>query len=897
MEFGLLGGVRAEVGGVDLDIGHTRQRGVLAALLLDEGRPVPVDRLVDRLWGERPPLRARDTVYGYVSKLRAAGIPIRRGPGGYALDADRVDLREFRDLVAGARGAPDAEAARRYDRALALWRGDPFDGLDSPWFAEVRASLQAERTAVELDRNDVALRLGGHTALLPALHAAAAAHPLDERVAGQLMLALHRAGRSSEALRHYDELRHRLADELGADPDPRLRDLHLRILDGNGNGNGNGNGDRDRDRVETAGARRVVPRQLPAPQPWFTGREKEIADLTEPSGTVVITAIGGVGGIGKTALALHWAHRHADDFPDGQLYANLRGFDPAAEPMAPQTVLRGFLGALGVDDPPADLDAQSALYRSLLSQRRVLVVLDDARDTAQVTPLLPGAGRCTVLITSRRQLLGVVTAHGARSVALDVLDEHDARVFLTSRLGAERVHAEAEAVGQLIRLCGGLPLALSIVAARAVTQPDLPLSGLVEELAEHRLDALDDLSSDLRTVFACSSRVLSPGAVELFGLLGLVSAPDVGLRAAGELTGRADTRRLLRELEAAHLVQQHRAGRYRMHDLVRLYAAEVAPAGADDALDRFTGYFAATAHAGDRLLEPHRPRIPAPAGRAARLDDVTAALEWFDVEYESVLHAQRLAAARGRHDVAWHFAWGLTNYHLRRGHAAEDIEVWRIALAAADALDDRFKRVTAHKFLGLALTDVGRFDDGDHHLRRMLELVEGGYDRAAAHRAMAWAMERRGDVAGALEHARAQLALFRELDLPIRVAEALNDVGYRLARLGHHDRAEEHCLEALALNRELGHVEGLAATSDSLGYIAHQHGRDADAVEHYRHALELYRQLDNSYEEASVLRHFGDVLAAAGRAEEAREAWQRALTLFRAQGRVEDEDGVLTLLG
>ncbi|GAA1283891.1 AfsR/SARP family transcriptional regulator [Saccharothrix xinjiangensis] len=891
MEFGLLGDVRAEVGGVDLDIGHTRQRGVLAALLLDEGRPVPVDRLVDRLWGERPPLRARETVYGYVSKLRAAGIPIRRGAGGYALDADRVDLREFRDLVAGARGAPDAEAAERYGRALARWRGDPLDGLDSPWFAEVRASLLAERTAAELDRNDVALRLGGHTALLPSLHAAAAAHPLDERVAGQLMLALHRAGRSSEALRHYDELRHRLADELGADPDPRLRDLHLRILDGDGDSTGVGVG------VGTAGARRAVPRQLPAPQPWFTGREKEIADLTEPSGTVVITAIGGVGGIGKTALALHWAHRHADDFPDGQLYANLRGFDPGAEPMAPQTALRGFLGALGVDDPPADLDAQAALYRSLLSDRRVLVVLDNARDTAQVTPLLPGAGRCTVLITSRQQLLGVVTAHGARSVALDVLDERDAHVFLTSRLGAERVHAEAEAVGQLIRLCGGLPLALSIVAARAVTQPDLPLAGLVEELAEHRLDALDDLSSDLRTVFACSSRVLSPGAVELFGLLGLVSAPDVGLRAAVELTGRADTRRLLRELETAHLVQQHRAGRYRMHDLVRLYAAEVAPTDADAALDRFTGYCAATAHAGDRLLEPHRPRIPAPAGEAARLDDVTAALEWFDAEYESVLHAQRLAAARGRHDVAWHFAWVLTNYHLRRGRAAEDIEVWRIALAAADALDDRVKRVNAHRFLGLALTDVGRFDDGDLHLRRMLELVEDGYDRAAAHRAMAWAMERRGDVAGALEHALAQLALFRELDLPIRVAESLNDVGYRLAKLGDHERAERHCLEALALNRELGHVEGLAATSDSLGYIAHQQGRDADAVERYRHALELYRQLDNSYEEASVLRHFGDVLAAVGRAEEAREAWQRALTLFRAQGRVEDAAEALALLG
>ncbi|WP_033433322.1 AfsR/SARP family transcriptional regulator [Saccharothrix syringae] len=887
MDFGLLGGVRAEAGGTDLDIGHTRQRGVLAVLLLEEGRPVPVDRLVDRIWGDRPPLRARETVYGYVSRLRAAGIDIRRGPGGYALDAERVDLDEFRDLVARARVAPDDEAARCYDRALALWRGEALDGLDSPYFAQVRASLAAERAAVELDRNDVAIRLGGHAALLPALRAAAEADPLDERVAGQLMLALHRDGRSSEALRHYEALRLRLADQLGADPNPRLRELHLRIL--------------DPDAPVEVEPPRAVPRQLPAPQPWFTGRDKEVAALAAPSpalaSTVVITAIGGVGGIGKTALALHWAHRHADRFPDGQLYVNLRGFDPRAEPVTPHAALRGFLEALGVADPPADLDARAALYRSLLADREVLVVLDNARDTDQVTPLLPGGARCTVLITSRSRLINLITTHGARSVALDVLDDDDAAALLGARIGAERVHAEREVVERLVRLCGGLPLALNIVAARAVTQPDLPLAALADELEEHRLDALDDLSADLRTVFAGSLRVLSPPAAELFGLLGLVLSPDVSLRAAGHLSGRADTRRLLRELEAAHLVQQHRVGRYRMHDLVRLYAAEVAPADADAALERFIGYFAATAHRGDRLIEPHRPLIPDPVGDPAPLADAAAAMAWFDAEHESLLAAQLLAAARGRHAVAWHLAWSSVNYHLHRGRAAEDLAAWRIALDAADALGDRFGQAAAHKFLGMAFTDVGRHDEADHHLRRMLELVDGDYDRAAAHRAMAWAMERRGDVAGALEHARAQLALFRELALPVRVAEALNDVGYRLARLGEYDSAEEHCREALALNEELGHTDGAAATSDSLGYIAHHRGRDAEAVEHYRRALELYRELDNSYEEASVLRHFGDVLAAVGRAGEAREAWQRALTLFRAQGRVEDAAEALALLG
>ncbi|MEU4449376.1 BTAD domain-containing putative transcriptional regulator [Actinosynnema sp. NPDC050801] len=881
MYFELLGGVRARVGGADLDIGHTRRRSVLAALLLEAGRPVPAQRLVDRVWGGQPPLRAKETLYGYVSKLRSAGIDIQRRPGGYLLDADRVDLVEFRALVKRARAEPDERAAELYDQALRRWRGEALDGLDSPWFTQVRDALHAERAAVELDRNDVAIRLGDHAALLPALRDATRTDPLDERLAGQLMLALHHSGRSSEALQHYDAVRRTLADELGTDPGKPLQELYLRIL----------GQQEDKPRASA-----TVPRQLPAPQRWFTGREKEIADLAEPSSTVVITAIGGAGGIGKTALALHWAHQHADDFPDGQLYVNLRGFDPVGDPVTPQHALRGFLEALGVDDPPAGLDAQAALYRSLVAGKRVLVVLDNARDTAQVTPLLPGGAHCTVLITSRLQLLGLLTAHGARSVTLDVLDEHESHAFLTSRLGAERVEAEPDVTRELLALCGGLPLALSIIAARAVTQPDLPLSALTEELKDQRLDALDDLSADLRTVFACSLGVLSPEARELFGLLGLTSAPDLGLKAVTALTGRADTRRLLRELEAAHLVQQHRVGRYRMHDLVRLYAAEVAPAHADAHLKAFIGYFAATAHRGDMLIEPHRPPIPAPDGDPAPLADVTAAMDWFDAEYESLLAAQRLAAEHGRHAVAWHLAWALTNYHLRRGHAAEDIVVWGAALDAADALQDRFKQVTAHRFLGMALTDVGRYDEGDHHLRRALELVEDDYGKAAAHRAMAWAMERRGDVAGALEHARAQLERFRALDIPVRIAEALNDVGYRMARLGDYADAEAHCREALALNEELGHVEGEAATSDSLGYIAHHHGRDADAVEHYRHALKLYRQLDNSYEEASVLRHFGDVLAAVGRHDEARDARQRALTLFRAQGRVEDADDVLSLL-
>ncbi|CCH28454.1 BTAD domain-containing putative transcriptional regulator [Actinosynnema sp. NPDC047251] len=874
MEFGLLGPVEAREGGRPVDVGHARQRAVLAALLLEDGRPVSVDRLVDRVWGERPPLRARDTLYGYVSKLRAR-IPIERRPAGYVLATQATDLHEFRELVRQARSAPAAQAAPRYDRALGLWRGEALAGLDSPWFAATRDALRAERKAVELDRNDVVLDLGGHVALLPELLARGQDDPVDERLAAQVITALHRAGRTSEALQHYEHLRRSLAEELGADPGPALRDLHRELL----------------------GPEPAVPRQLPAPQRWFTGREREIRELTDTGSTVVITAIGGAGGIGKTALALHWAHLHVEDFPDGQLYVNLRGFDPAGEPVAPGAALRGFLGALGVQDPPQDLDAQAALYRSLVADKRLLVVLDNARDSAQVAPLLPGGPRCTALITSRRQLLGVITEHGAKSVSLAVLDEPAARALLTSRLG-DRVAAEPDVVRALLELCGGLPLALSIVAARAVTRPDLPLAVLAEELAENRLDALDDLSSSLRTVFACSLRVLSADAVGLFGLLGLTVAAELSLRSVAALAGLpvARTRALARELESAHLVQQHVPGRYRLHDLVRLYAAEVAPAD-DVPLRRFVGYFAATAYAGDRLIEPHRPPVDPPAGEPVALPDVPAAMAWFDGEYESLLAAQRQAVGRRWHDLVWVLAWALTNYHLRRGHAAEDLAVWREALPAAEALADVPKQVAAHKFVGMALVDVGVYPEGLAHLGRALDLVDDDYDRAGAHRAMAWGLERQGDLAGALAHADAQLTLFRTLGIPVRVAEALNDVGYRAAKLGDHARAEACCGEALALNRELGHRDGEAATSDSLGFIAFRHGRADDAVRHYRYALDLYRELDNSYEEASVLRHLGDVHADLGQPDDARACRRAALTLFEAQGRVEDAAEIAHLIG
>ncbi len=373
MEFGLLGAVEVRDRGEVVEIGHVRQRSVLVALLLEEGRPVPVDRLLDRVWGERAPLRARDTLYGYVSKLRKLlGLDIERSPAGYRLTVDpsQVDLFRFRALVRQS----------ALDEALGLWRGQALEGLESPWFDALRESLHAERDAAELDRNDAALADGRHLELVPRLRQAADERPHDERLAAQLMQALHRSGNDAEALRRYETVRRTLADELGADPSKPLQDMHQRILAG-----------------DPASAPRG-PRQLPAPHPWFTGRAEELKALNQ-SGTVVITAIGGTGGIGKTALALQWAHRNLAAFPDGQLYVNLRGFDPSAVPTPPENVLREFLEALGEQTIPSGLDARAARYRSLVAGKRMLVLLDNARSTEQVVPLLPGSA-ATVLVTS-----------------------------------------------------------------------------------------------------------------------------------------------------------------------------------------------------------------------------------------------------------------------------------------------------------------------------------------------------------------------------------------------------------------------------------------------------------------------------------------------------------------
>ncbi|QRP46889.1 BTAD domain-containing putative transcriptional regulator [Amycolatopsis sp. FDAARGOS 1241] len=890
VRFGLLGPVEAHLGGEPLDLGHARQRWVFAALLADANRPVPTERLVERVWAGEQPYRAHRLLASYLSRLRrtlaaADSVEIKHGPGGYVVtvEPEAVDVVRFRSVLARAR---EQRRPDLFDEALALWRGEAFAGLDTPWAEAMRETLGAERLSAQLDRTDLALQLGEHNAVLADAAQRAAAYPLDERIAGQLMLARYRAGRQAGALEEFDRIRRLLADEFGADPGPPLRELHQRIL--------------TTDPELSPPREAPVPRQLPAPSRWFVGRDAELADLDAVmaggSGTVAISAIGGAGGIGKTSLALRWAHQNLTRFPDGQLYVNLRGYDPTGSPLRPESVVRHFLDAFGVAPAavPADPERGFALYRSLAAGRRLLVVLDNARDAAQVEPLLPGSDTCTVVITSRTRL-GGLGVRGAQLLDLGELADREAQELLVEHLGAARVGAEPEAVADLVRWCGGLPLAISVVASRAGANPRFRLEVLAQELrdATARLDALDagDLATNLRAVFSWSYEALDPESARVFRLLGAAPGPDVSLAGAAAMAGLSRPRAVLRRLVGAHLLQEHVPGRYRMHDLLRLYADElVGDAERTDALRRFTDFLLHTAGAANRLLRPERQSIEltAPAWPPVPLADRRAATRWFDAEQHSLRAALESAARRGAHDDVWQLAWSVSGFHVLRGQLVEDLTAWQAGFAAARALGSREAQAITLMYLGTARTRAGSHAEALEHLRDALSLAQDEDLAADASRALGWALGQSGDFEGALHHTAAALEHYRARDNGLRQADALNTIGWYTAQLGRLGQAREYCEQALALCRKHNHHRAETVTLDSLGYIAQALGEYEVALAHYGAAVKLARETDDAYDEPVVLANLGDTHAALGDAAAARHAWNRARELFRAHGRAGD---------
>lgn len=653
--------------------------------------------------------------------------------------------------------------------------------------------------------------------------------------------------------------------------------------------------------------------QLPAAPPHFVGREDALARLTADldrteGGTVLISALAGAGGIGKTALALHWAHRNLPRFPDGQLFVDLQGFSPAGEPVDPAVAVRGFLDAFGVDPGriPAAPSAQAALYRSLVAGKRMLIVLDNAADGTQVVPLLPGSDSCTVLVTSRRRLTGLITHHGAHHLPIGVLTETDARDLLTARLGTTR--AEPKAVDELIACCGGFALALAIIAGRAAMNPTTPLAELATELREAttRLTAFDDdePTVSLPAVLSWSLRVLTQNQVGAFALLGIAPGPDIGLPAAANLLGLPleQARRILRALVEASLLNVDVHGRYSMHDLIRDHATDTVRSlkvNATEALRQVIDFYLHTAIAADRLFfsyqAPTQFAPPAPGVQPWQLSTVSEAVAWFDAEHTNVLVAQHTAAEFGWHQVVWQLAWAMKAFHARQGHHDHGFAMWQVALTVVGHVPDPVRRSMIHRYLGRANAWVGRHTEAVNHLNESIAIAER-HDKigqqAQGHANLAWTWVYQGDYRKALAHGTRSLNLFHAVGYSLGQADALNVMGWCAALLGDHDQAREHSQAALTIHRQYRHQHGEAAALSTIGFVDLSTGDHRRAVEYLQQATDLFRDIGNTSDTADTAHRLGSSYAALGEHGRARAAWLEALELYRQQRRDDQADQV-----
>ena len=937
MEFRLLGAVEVwTAGGELIPLQRRQERLTLAVLLLDPGRTVTAGRLVALLWGQHPPASARAALQTLISRIRKAlrlascaddvSIALLAQGDGYLLRVplDLVDLHRFRQLVDGARRIADPAArSERLRTALDLWRGPALaDAVTGALRERLCGSLEESRFAALLDRIDADLAAGRHAALVAELAKLVAEQPLQERLHGQLMIALYLGGRRADALAAYRQARQVLIAELGLEPGPSLRGLQLAIIAGSPavtlttgqralewtSGDGPGGGAVPGwDAVPAAAAGpdgSVGPAQLPVGVASFVGRAEYLSRLDallpdrgsgHPRAAAAVT---GTAGVGKTALALHWSHRSRQFFPDGQLYVDLCGFDAEGSSISPAEVLQGFLQALHVPAHriPDSLAAQSSLYRSLLADRRMLVVLDNARDAEQVRPLLPGAPGCLAVITSRDRLSGPVVAEGVQPIHIELLADGEARELLGSRLGTDRVAAEPDAVDRMVAGCAGLPLALAIVAGRAALNPSFTLSAIAGELAaaRGRLEGFGGVElNDVRAVFSWSYRTLTPAAARLFRLLGLLPGPDVAIPAAASLAGvpAPQVRASLAELAAAHLLTERTPGRYTFHDLLRAYATELVhedegEAHRRDARHRLFDHYLHTADLANRLLyrDDAAGLLPPRAGvTVADVTDQRQAIAWFDAEHRSLLAAIEQAAGQGFDTHTWQLARTTMQFFQRCGLWYGMVSTRRAVLDAADRTTDPAGLAHLHRSVAIALSALRRDDEAHKHLRyaldRFREIGDAVYE-ADTHNAIGWVYERLGKPRESLHHAEQALALSRTTGRRTAVANALNNVGWLNAHLDRHDDARRYCEQALALQREGNDTHGMAATLDSLGFIHHSLGHDDEAISYYRQALSLYREVASRYYESRTLTRLGDSHRMIGDPAAARRAWRQALDIL-----------------
>jgi DNA-binding SARP family transcriptional activator/tetratricopeptide (TPR) repeat protein len=913
MRFAVLGPLEVYRDDRPLPVGGPQQRTLLAVLLLSAGQVVSTDRLTDCLWAERPPPAARTLLHGCVAQLRRVLAapdwqPLATRPPGYLLrvrpgelDVHRLDELEevaARSLADESRTGME-RAAEVLSDALALWRGPVLQELDLGPMATEAARLEERRLTVLERRVDVDLRLGRQRPLVGELRAQVGAHPLRERLWAQLMLALYGDHRQADALAAYREVRALLVDQLGIEPGRTLRQLERGVL------TGADPVDLVRDHVgppAPVGARSEpapgsrpaparppvpatprppVPAELPAAVASFTGRADQLRWLDRllpgagPAGFdgVALAVIAGSPGVGKTALAVHWGHRVRDRFPDGQLYVDLRGCsaDPAVRPVQ---ALGGLLQALGVpaEQVPTDLGRAAGMYRTLLAGRRVLVLLDDAGSAEQVRPLLPGGSGCLVLVTSRDRLAGLVARDGASHLGVDVLTSEEATALLARVLGPDRARAERSATARLAAMCGRLPLALQIAAANLALRPERTVARQVAELgggsrlAELRVER--DERTAVAAAFDLSYHALDADTRRTFRLLGQLPGPDATAPAVAACTDRTagQAAAALDRLTGAHLLTEVTAGRYALHDLLRLYAAdrcrqEDAAADRSAATGRLLAWYLGTADAAAALLYPSMLRLPRtgpPAGPApARFDDHIGALAWLDAERRTLVTAARHAAEHGPYEIAWGLADALRGYFWLHVHAMDWELVARAGLAAAQAGRDLGAEAVAE--LSLADRDLllSRHPRAIRHYTRALGLAERtGWEegQAAILGNLGSAYWKAGRLPEAASSFRRGLALGRRLGPPTRNGVNLGNLGALCAELGQLEDAAQHCTEALALLREAGSRASEAIAHASLGEIDHLRGRLGPARTALTRALALHREVGDSYNEAGTLR-------------------------------------------
>ncbi|MEV0381599.1 BTAD domain-containing putative transcriptional regulator [Nonomuraea sp. NPDC050643] len=869
-----------------LAIAASKQRIALATLLLNANQSVSVERLIDRLWHDDVPHDARSSLHTHMARLRQAlgdgeegpGL-IESGRGGYLLraDAESLDLLRFRRLVAEAAQAPAHAEAPLLREALGLWGRTVLSDVPSEVLhRDDVTALTAEWTKVQGRWFDLALSSGEGAQVIGELRVALSALPLSERLCVQLMLCLYQAGRSAEALETYEEVRRRLREELGLEPSQEMRRVQTLVLRQQpietwleSGGDAVPRPERragpdprpDEPDARRERAKRLVGR-LPADVPTFTGRAAEVESLTAALDLLGVAAIAGPGGIGKSALAVHLAHRIADRFPDGQLYLNLHGANGDVPALSPREALSRVLHAMDVpvSAVPDDLEEAASLFRSVTGGRRLLMVLDNARDVRQIRPLLPGGRGCGVLVTSRRMLTSL---DGARHLQLDVLPEEEAHTLLGRLLGAPRLAAEPRASAEVVRRCGGLPLALHIVAARLIIRPAWPVSAMARRLQSAERLPGGELDDDraIRASFMVSYQDLLtfPGggpAARVFRLLGLFDGHDIGVRAAAALAGvpAEQAERSLELLVDAQLVQTYAPGRYRLHDLLRLFARELSAQEGDaaGAVRRMLRFYLATArHAVGALSRSQVWRAevgPAvPAGDGIALETPAQALSWTDAEGHNLVAVVLQAARSKDDDLTVALAATLSYVVFTRGRWRRELRICETAMEAATRSGNPLYQAIIHQNLGTALSASDRMAEAVPHLKQALRA-------------------------------------YRQVGVARHEATLLDDLGSALCRLGDHAGSVAHHRQALEIHRRLGNRLGEGITLTNLG-LAHQRircFRDASRLHHQ--AIAVFRAAGNHRLHAAALGNLAEACRLAGRPERATGHFEQALDLDRREG-------------